>query len=233
MELITNGGFESGTLSPGWSAGPPFEGTVTDEMHRNGRYCLKMQSLDAVQQTFWCAFATGSLRFWARTEGLAGGFLVRIEYDDDSEFRTAVSTFVETRSWREIVVPVDHSKYLRKIQFLTSETVPIYIDDVSLDGVCFPRLPLSARQALSRIDRLPLNSHTQLLLDIWHAQEMGSSGSAMEARLQNIETQLSRLEELLTKHLGLLKKPDAGAALVLSKRRPVAKPHLIKPRKRP
>ena len=37
-------------------------------------------------------------------------------------------------TWTQFTVPVDNTKPVSKVQFFTGETIPLYLDDVSLSG---------------------------------------------------------------------------------------------------
>jgi len=139
VQLIRNGGFESGTLLPGWRQTPGsavFDGGVTDATSASGSYCLELRSMDFVEQTFTTvvARATGPLTFRIRTASAltAGPVFVRVEYTDG----TAEVPFLGsvTTRWAAKSFDVDGVKRLKRIQFGTGETGAIYVDDVSLVG---------------------------------------------------------------------------------------------------
>lgn len=139
VQLIRNGGFESGALLPGWRQTPgsaAFDGGVTDAARASGSYSLELRSMDFVEQTFTTvlAYATGPLTFRIRNAAaaVAGPFFVRIEYTNgtaDVPFLGSVTTRWTTKSFT-----VDGVKRLKRIQFGTGETGSVYVDDVSLEG---------------------------------------------------------------------------------------------------
>ena len=139
VQLIQNGGFESGTLRPGWRQTPgsaALYGCVTDAVRSSGSYCLELRGMDFVEQTFTAvvARATGPLTFRIKAASAlaAGPFFVRIEYTDgtaDVPFLGSVTT-----RWTSKSFTVDGVKRLKRIQFGTGETDSVYVDDVSLVG---------------------------------------------------------------------------------------------------
>jgi len=155
VQLIRNGGFETGTLLPGWRQTPgsaAFDGSVTDTTSASGSYCLELRSMDFVEQTFTAvvARATGPLTFRIKAASAltAGPFFVRVEYTDG----TAEVPFLgsaRTR-WTAKSFSVDGVKRLKRIQFGTGETGPLYVDDVSLVGSCTPLVRGGGRPSSSK-----------------------------------------------------------------------------------
>jgi hypothetical protein len=139
VQLIRNGGFESGALLPGWRQTPgsaALDGGVTDAVRASGSYSLELRSMDFVEQMFTTvrAYATGPLTFRVKTASAltAGPFFVRIEYTDGSANVPFLGS-VPTR-WTAKSFSVDGAKRLKRIQFGTGETGSVYVDDVSLVG---------------------------------------------------------------------------------------------------
>jgi hypothetical protein len=83
----------------------------------------------------------------------AGPFYARIEYTDgtaDVPFLGSVTT-----RWKAKSFAVDGAKRLKRIQFGTGETGPVYVDDVSLVGswtplIGGPRRPRASKKAASK-----------------------------------------------------------------------------------
>ncbi len=136
VNIVKNGGFESGKLAPGWIQTPgsaKLDAEVVSDEKYSGNYSLKMGSMDFIEQNFFPTKAKGNLSFRAKVQSAvtAGPFYVRIVYRDNTETVHFVSLSEE---WELYKVPVNSSKFLAKIQFGTGETGPLYIDDVTLDG---------------------------------------------------------------------------------------------------
>lgn len=206
MNIIRNGGFESGTLRPGWRQTPgtaPLDGGVTDAVDCIGNYCLELRGADFVEQTFFMASTTGDLTFRARVEDEAttGPVSVRIEYLDGS-----ISPHLLTQdlsdSWKEFRFPVNDSEYLSKIEFGAGETTAVYIDDVYLEGVrIYPASieePLYQRNVALRRVLYPYDSPWFMMqLDTLEKQMQFKYNSTIEDRLMQIETQLAKLTSML------------------------------------
>lgn len=146
IQLISNRGFESGHLAPGWRQTPgsaALEGGVTDTVCHAGTYSLMLRSMDFVEQPFLSTIcrATGELTFYAKAASDigAGPFSVRIEYADGSVDTPLIGAL--TTHWTQKRVAVNKTKQLRKVVFGTGETDAVYIDDVSLVGSRKMRLP--------------------------------------------------------------------------------------------
>jgi hypothetical protein len=82
MQLIRNGGFETGALLPGWRQTPgsaTLDGGVTDRVSHAGSYSLELRAMDFVEQSYVGSlnFATGPLELFARaaSRSSAGPFL--------------------------------------------------------------------------------------------------------------------------------------------------------------
>ncbi len=136
VNIIKNGGFESGSLAPGWRQTPgsaQFDGGVVAGQGYGGNYSLVMRGMDFVEQVLPFARADGDLMFYAKSESeiYAGPFYVRVVYLDGSETLEFISL---SQNWKHYKIPVSKSKLISKIQFGTGETGAVYIDIVTLMG---------------------------------------------------------------------------------------------------
>jgi hypothetical protein len=204
MNIITNGGFESGMLSPGWRQTPgsaTLDGGVTDTTSHTGNYCLELGALDFVEQTFFIARATGDLTFRAKAASAAnpGPFYVRIEYRDGSE---SLNFLTLSMNWEEFSYSVDNSKLLSRIQFGTGEREVVYIDNVYLDG--FKTYPAAIdfrypRNIAHRGFLYPYDSPWSMLQpEMLEEQGIFEYATAMEDRLAQIENRLTELTSMLS-----------------------------------
>jgi hypothetical protein len=139
IQLISNGGFETGRLTPGWRQVPgsaTFDGAVTDTTPHRGTYSLRLGAMDFIEQSFvgLAARATGALSFYAKAASAleAGPFFVRIEYADGTKETPFYGSL--TDRWQLMRYPVDPAKTLKKIVFGTGESGDVYVDDVSMVG---------------------------------------------------------------------------------------------------
>jgi hypothetical protein len=84
-EMLVNGGFESGSLSPGWTASTPngncaygFDASVTNSYCHNGTYCLSdgcYGVLDEISQSFVAISGQSYfISFWLQSSGGSGIF---------------------------------------------------------------------------------------------------------------------------------------------------------------
>ena len=137
MSIIVNGGFESGTLSPGWQQTPGsavLDGGVTNATSCSGDYCLELKSMDFVEQVLFLKKGTSELSFQTKVETLisAGPCYLTVVYADGTE--TTNGPLPSSIKWQKVSYPVDPCKCISKIRFGTGETVSRYIDDVYLEG---------------------------------------------------------------------------------------------------
>lgn len=206
LNIIRNGRFESGALSPGWRQTPgsaTLDGGVTNTTSYSGRSCLELRGLDFVEQVFSFAKATGDLTLYAKVESevRSGPIYLRIEYFGGEE---NVHFLRPSESWTEFTFEVDHSLYLRKIQFATGETGPVYFDNVSLRGSranpyaiyrhwlerSSPSFPWVPRPFYQEFPALPGGMMGE--------EMMFENLMAMEDRLTKIEDQLTKLSSVFS-----------------------------------
>lgn len=163
VQVIINGGFETGALRPGWRKTPgsaSLEGGVTDTMSHTGSCCLELRAMDYVEQSFSgvTASASGPLTFWTKAASVieVGPFYVNVTYHDGtSEPGVLVSP---TDRWRKISVPVVKGRRLKRIQFALGESGSIYVDDVSLAGsrrVALPAVATASTVKRAAAERRP------------------------------------------------------------------------------
>jgi hypothetical protein len=187
VQLIRNGGFETGSLVPGWRQTPgsaAFDGSVTDARHHSGSYCLELRAMDFVEQTFpfVIAHATGPLTFWVKAESATepGPFFVRVEYTDGTE-ETPLLGSVSTR-WELTSLTVDTTKRLKKIVFGTGESGSILVDDVSLMGTRRMLMGIELHRPPASRASAPAG-----------ADDLVEQVSALNERLHDIEDMLAAL----------------------------------------
>ncbi|MBU3966093.1 MAG: PEF-CTERM sorting domain-containing protein [Euryarchaeota archaeon] len=155
-ELIINGGFETGDTT-GWSlVGPVFDGSVTT-VHHTGTYSLSMGGMDYINQTFSPAVSTsGNLTFWGKaSDTFTGPAYATVTYSDATTSELMWGGGMISTTWTQFTVPVDNTKLVSKVLFNTGETIPLYLDDVSLSGVAaendIPEFPTMAIPVISII----------------------------------------------------------------------------------
>ncbi len=158
MELIINGNFDSGELSP-WTpgAGMTLEGGITDRPD-NPVFCsehnLKLLGNDIVRQQLERAavVSEGSLGLWIRfrprtyfedvTAADAGTFEARVEYSDSGEFELALMNLDGLRahgpgmlSPHHLTVAVDPTRYVTAVQLRCyGAAEPWYVAGIHMDG---------------------------------------------------------------------------------------------------
>jgi hypothetical protein len=158
MELITNGNFESGELSP-WTpcAGMTLEGGITD-IPDNPVFCsshnLKLLGDDCVRQQLERAAVAseGTLSLWIRfcpttyieyvSAADAGTIEARVEYSAGGDSAVALMNFdaLQARGAAmldpyHLTVAVDPTRYVTAVQLRCySAAEPWYVAGVSMDG---------------------------------------------------------------------------------------------------
>mgnify|MGYP001812480018 FL=1 len=158
MELIINGNFDSGELSP-WTpgAGMTLEGGITDRPD-NPVFCsehnLKLLGNDVVRQTLERAavVSEGTLGLWIRfcpttyfehvSAAEAGTFEARVEYSDGGEFELSLMTLDGLRARGaamldplHLTVAVDPTRYVTAVQLRCYDAAePWYVAGISMDG---------------------------------------------------------------------------------------------------
>jgi hypothetical protein len=138
-ERVVNGGFETGTLN-GWTVQDPplWEGGVISTQKHSGIYSLFLAQVDSIYQAFSPPVSTtGDLSLWAMATGdETYPLAVTITYSDGTSSSTGIKPAAGYHVWVHYTFPVDHTKLVSKISFLTWEMMfPGYcVDDVSLMG---------------------------------------------------------------------------------------------------
>ena len=158
MELILNGYFESGELSP-WTpdAGMTLEGGIT-EMPENPVFCsshnLKLLGDDCVRQQLSRAavVSEGTMGLWLRfcpvgyfehvSSAEAGTFEARVEYSTGGEYATALMNLDGLRARGPamldpyfLTVAVDPTQYVTAVQLRCyGATHPWYLTGVTMEG---------------------------------------------------------------------------------------------------
>ncbi len=152
VQIIVNGGFETGTLRPGWRKTPgsaQLDGGVTEVMSHSGIHCLELRAMDFVEQSFAgvVARASGPLIFWARAASVfeVGPFHVNVSYHDGTSDPGFPVT--PTDRWQKFSIRVDTTRRLKRIQFAVGESGSLFVDDVSLSGSRKLPLPSPASPA--------------------------------------------------------------------------------------
>lgn len=193
MELIRNGGFETGTLRPGWRQTPgsaALDGGVTDRVNHSGSYSLELRAMDFVEQYYVGSlnFATGPLSFFARAASRtsAGPFYVKLVYSDGTEETPFFGSL--TTTWQNLSFPVDGDKNLRRIQFGTGEGGSIYVDDVSLQGRRIPLMMLSHETLIGAAGATPRSAAPAQWIE-----EVIEACGAIDERLAELETRVGPL----------------------------------------
>lgn len=137
VERISNGGFESGALAPGWQlAGAlPFDGGVTDSQAHSGTYSIELRQTDFIEQLFAPATVTyGTLTLWlmSGTAFCQGQIAVFVEFAD-APTRSLVLNPYCRQQWTEVSFELG-SADVTKVSLGSLENELVFIDDVSLKG---------------------------------------------------------------------------------------------------
>jgi hypothetical protein len=136
--LLINGSFESGALTPWEVADPPlFDGEVTDVEAHLGTHSLLMDVVDCVFQDLETPTRCKRLRFWAKPAdpllGATGPAWVTVYYTDGSSSSLSFGGELSGGSdWTEFELLLFKPKFVTQVEFWVWETEPIYIDNVAL-----------------------------------------------------------------------------------------------------
>jgi len=136
VQLIVNGGFETGDFT-GWTPQDPpvFDGEITSIDSNSGIYSLRMGAVDWISQSFSSVATSGDLSFFAKGTGFSGAANVRVDYSDTTfDDLLFGGAGVSNDSWTTFTLVVNNSLLLDKVTFSTFETDPILFDDISLEG---------------------------------------------------------------------------------------------------
>lgn len=148
MELIQNGGFETGKLDEGWRQLPGsavLDGGVTDKKSHSGTYSLLLGPYDFVEYSFqpkawpWPYQYASKLSFFALKGSQApGGLLsIRIEYSW-GKMETLECDPIE-EEWKGFEYSLDEKERILGVTFMSRSVsadgpAEFYVDDVSLQG---------------------------------------------------------------------------------------------------
>lgn len=154
-QLITNGGFETGSMAP-WTIGqdfcPGFSGTPCNPWHvvstgaHSGTYALEDQGATEVVQSI--TPTSGALitdaSFWFKQDDPTFGFTVELYYSDNSGSSMDVfPIFPSNSNWNmyDITSDIESGKTLVQIGFAgysgfgPGTNLPNYLDDVSIKAL--------------------------------------------------------------------------------------------------